>query len=221
MHILHLETRHDLNLKNGTTCDWEKFFSTFTSLIKIKGWTHVHYVVSREISKKVKKIHFHIYWKLVQNVSLNSSKTISYDSLHRFLKRRLKKSIEFASDEYHIGKIRNLPKTLRYITKDLDIKKSTLPDSVLQEVLEQTRRINQEKGCKMKHLLYEEALTFVENWENGISKKDIYKMIDSFHVERDYLPPSFSLRTQYARYIILKYPFINDTIQNETYKLWI
>ena len=221
MQILHLESRNDKNLKNGTTCDWQKFFSVFKKLINKKNYDIQHYTIVEEISKKVKKVHYHYYWKLVSKISLNSQKDISYESLHRFLKRNLVKTVGFTSSEYHIGKVKNVSKYLVYILKDFDVKKNTVPDSDFQSYLKETKRVNQEKNKKMKHLLFDESLTYVENWSNGISKHEIYKMIDLFHVERDYLPPSFSLRTQYARYIILKYPFINDIIQNEVYKLWI
>jgi len=164
MQILHLESRSDKILKNGTTCDWQKFFDVFKKLVNKKHYIIQHYSIAEEISKKVKKVHYHYYWKLVSKISLNSHKMISYDSLHRFLKRNLVKSIGFTSSEYHIGKIRKLSNYLVYILKDLDVKKSTLPASEFQIHLKETKRVNQEKNKKMKHLLFDESLTYVENW---------------------------------------------------------
>lgn len=218
MRLFHIEARFDKTDKSPT---YQEFVTSFENIIKEKGFSLVHYMVSLETALISKKKHYHMYFKIVQNVLLNSSKIICYESLHRLLKRRTKKTYGFASHQYHYGKIRNLSKYCVYMLKDLDLKKSTLPDSVLQEYIKETERVNQEKKRKMKHLLFEEALTYVENWTNGFSKMDIYIFIDEFHVDRDYLPPSFSLRTQYARYIVLKYPFVNDVIKNETYKLWI
>ncbi len=175
------------------------------------------YIISKEISKEVKKVHYHAQ---VNVVSYNQPKSV------RKTIRGLVKSMGLqGSKELYVKKTKDLKAHLVYLTKDLDIVIDQWKNKeILEEALKETERINAEKGTKMKHQL----LSHIQQLEPGdtssgiLSIEQIAMEIIGYHVKRDYLPPSRTLLTQYTVYIITKLyegkPFYNTMIM-EVYKL--
>lgn len=174
------------------------------------------YIVSKEIAKISKKVHYHAQ---VNVLSYNLPKSV------RKTIRELVKSMGLEGSELYVKKTKDLKKHLIYLTKDLDIVVDQWKNKeILEEAIKDTSRINAEKCMKMKHQL----LSHIEQLEPGdtssgiLSIEQIAMEIIGYHVQRDYLPPSRTLLTQYTVYIITKLyegkPFYNTMIM-EVYKL--
>jgi len=174
------------------------------------------YVISKEISKDVKKVHYHAQ---VNVQSYNKPKSV------RKTIRGLVKSMGLKGSELYVKQTKDLNAHLTYLTKDLDIVIDQWKNKeILEEAIKETERINAEKKLKMKHQL----LSHIQQLEPGdtssgiLSIEQIAMEIIGYHVKRDYLPPSRTLLTQYTVYIITKLyegkPFYNTMIM-EVYKL--
>lgn len=96
---------------------------------------------------------------------------------------------------------------LVYCLKGKDIIKHCLSPDELKKIEEENDRIDLEKEQPMKIQLYN--LWVANHNRFFFSKYEAYTFIDNYHVDRDYLPPTFSLKTQYAIFILIK--------QNKTY----
>ena len=103
--------------------------------------------------------------------------------------------------------IETLDKYLKYVTKDQNIVHCKgISEQKVIELLKDAERIRQEKKNKMKVNLLEAARKWPINSDlkPEIELRKLYYHIIMYHSERDYLPPTKSLLTQYAAYIVSK-----------------
>lgn len=169
-------------------------------------------IVTKEIGKgKKKKVHYH--------AQLGVESEIKIKSLCEKLRTKLKNKIGCFDTEFMVEQNKKDKNAhISYIFKDGDVVLNTWAD---QEEYEATKkesdRINVEKGMKMKH----QMLAMITQMKNkhlfgnnpGVCVDLIYISIIEYHVDRDYLPPSRTLLTQYAAYCVVKlfkdYPSYN------------
>lgn len=119
---------------------------------------------------------------------------------------------------------------LVYIVKNNDILFiENIEQSELDNALNETDRINDEKTIPMKHQLVNHWIKYNEN-ELVIpdNKLALYMFIGEYHTERDYLPPTFSLCNQYALYIVMDIyrklksskPYVSQNDKNDYYVIY-
>lgn len=147
-----------------------------------------------------KHCHSHIQYKETYDPTTNASKV----KRTTFFKKMKEKG--FIPDKPEASYHELLKKTelenIAYIIKDNDI---IYQDGIEPELLEEAQnyslRVETEKKTPMKHQLQ-------KLWadKNGIplNKQQLYLFIDTYHIERDYLPPNMSQKLQYAIYILHK-----------------
>jgi hypothetical protein len=147
------------------------------------------YVVSEEVSKKSKKVHYHA---VVQVESHNKTKTET---------RKIRDNIALinpANSCYYAESVKHLEKTLCYTVKDLNVKINKWKDvSQFDDCVVETQRINDEKTQPMKQQLVKHI------FEKGINDwQQIMVEIDNYHITREYLPPSPTLSYQYTLFVM-------------------
>lgn len=152
------------------------------------------YIISQEVSKISKKVHYHMYMCTETN--------LTYKSYTNRLRQSIKDKFECKPFQYCLQKCKDVQKYLLYMCKDLAIEKTYgFEDAEIQQILKDTKRINREKTQQMKHQL-------VEHIFNTDDVHDDYRMIMksivTYHVDRDYLPPSPTLLLQYTLYVMVK-----------------
>lgn len=105
--------------------------------------------------------------------------------------------------QYHEKLKKDRFTNLVYCFKGRKYLKHNLTDEEVKKIEEENERIDNEKDIPMKMQLYD---LWVANNPNRFfrNKYEAYSFIDMYHVERDYLPPTFSLKTQYAIFIVMK-----------------
>ncbi len=188
----------------------------FSSLLEDSDLEIVEYIVTEEISKQCKKIHFHA------QININS-----HNQIKSVLKRvrSLCKSMGLIGSQLYVKRSKDILKHLTYITKDQNIIIDHWKNrELLTKAQDTTSRINEEKSKKMKHLLLEYAQSLEPpSALTGVLTVDFLAVeVINYHVDRDYLPPTRTLLTQYVGYILSKMysgrSFYKDMII-ELYKL--
>ncbi len=163
-------------------------------------------LVTEEIAAKSKKVHFHA------QVCMESHKKT--ETLAKNLRENLKKKLQVQGHELYVKKTKNLEDSLVYILKDGKIILNTYKDQdMIKECQEQTMRINKEKKKSMKHQLLE---YFKDIDPCQLTLKYTMHQIIEYHTERDYLPPSRTLLTQYTAYVLAHtVKRVSDTTYND------
>ncbi len=170
----------------------------FCDLLENSELDLVEYLISQETAVKSKKIHYHAQ---ININSYNKPKSV------RKTVRELIKLMGCKGSQMYVKGTKDILKHLTYLTKDLDIKVDKWKNrEILDKALACTSRINEEKGIKMKHQLLEYAKLLGGSDDNSgfLTVETLALEIIKYHVERDYLPPSRTLLTQYCGYIITK-----------------
>ncbi len=153
------------------------------------------YIISKEISKISKKVHYHMY--------ICNETNLTHKSYTNRLRQTLKDTFECKPYQYCLQKCKDVKKYLLYMCKDLAIEKTDgYEDEEIKAILKTTKRINQEKSTKMKHQLVEDIFNNLDTLEHDY--RLIMKHIVKYHVSRDYLPPSPTLLLQYTLYCMVK-----------------
>lgn len=117
--------------------------------------------------------------------------------------------------QYHEKLKKDRFSNLVYCFKGRKYLKHNLTEEELKKIEEENERIDTEKDIPMKLQLYN--LWVANNNRFFHSKYEAFSFIDMYHVERDYLPPTFSLKTQYAIFIVMKqYKIITQTSYTPT-----
>ncbi len=170
----------------------------FSSLLEDSDLEIVEYIVTEEISKQCKKIHFHA------QININS-----HNQIKSVLKRvrSLCKSMGLNGSQLYVKRSKDILKHLTYITKDQNIIIDHWKNrELLTKAQDTTSRINEEKSKKMKHLLLEYAQSLEPpSALTGVLTVDFLAVeVINYHVDRDYLPPTRTLLTQYVGYILSK-----------------
>lgn len=163
--------------------------NTLSELKKYLDTVSESYVVSEEVSKKAKKVHYH---GVVQVESHNKTKTET---------RKIRDKIALinpANSAYYTEAVKHLEKTLCYTVKDLNVKINKWKDvSQYDDCVAETHRINDEKSQPMKQQLVKHI------FEKGINDwQQIMVEIDNYHITREYLPPSPTLSYQYTLFVM-------------------
>ncbi len=172
--------------------------SIFSSLLENSDLDITEYIIAEETAKISKKIYYHVQLNINSH---NAPKSV------RKRVRMLCKSMGLTGPQMYVKGTKDILKHLTYITKDLKI---IIDNWKNRELLEQaqasTSRINEEKTKKMKHQLLEYALSLEPpSALTGVLSVDFLAVaVINYHVERDYLPPTRTLLTQYVGYIIAK-----------------
>ncbi len=172
--------------------------SIFSSLLENSDLDTVEYIIVEETAKISKKIHYH--------VQLNINSHIAPKSVRKRV-RLLCKSMGLTGSELYVKGTKDILKHLTYLTKDCNIIIDNWKNrELLNEAKAWSSRINVEKGKKMKHQLLEYAQSLEPpSALTGVLTVDFLAVsVINYHVERDYLPPTRTLLTQYVGYIIAK-----------------
>lgn len=155
-------------------------------------------IISEEIASKSKKIHYHC--------QLEIESELKCDSYMTNLRRGLKKDLGLIGPEFYVKRnIKKVEAHVTYMVKDLKIIHDDWVDrEFIENCKKETVRINQEKDTKMKHQLLK-YIGGLYDWDTNtiaIDVNDVMIEIIEYHVQRDYLPPSRTLLTQYATYCV-------------------
>lgn len=125
---------------------------------------------------------------------------------------------------------------LIYILKNGDILgQQNMNADEVEEALNTTARINDEKKIPMKEQLLNEwnKQNSQRSYMGGIyvsfpqTKYELIMFIDAYHIERDYLPPTNTLKNQYAIYLLTKInnnkkqtKYYNETDKSNFYAIY-
>lgn len=152
-----------------------------------------------ERSDDVKKLHHHAILHVNSYIKFKSE----IDGFRRIV-NRLYPDLKKDTSKYYIKRCADETKYAVYSSKNLNIiMKHGYTTQEIQDILTMTKKINKEKKTKMKSQLLEHF----KEYEFGLMTNlfgDIQYEILNYHTERDYLPPSRTLLTQYTAYIIMK-----------------
>lgn len=158
--------------------------------------------------------HFHGHIKYEQDYD----PTLSKNKVKRseFFKKMKKLDLVIDKPEASYHEVcRDEFKNLSYIVKECHILKCVgIDEDMLEEAKTRSFVVEEEKNTKMKDQLLNSW-----KWRNRlfVDKMEAFMFIDSYHVERDYLPPNFTNKIQYSLYIIYKLQRLCST--DEFYKL--
>lgn len=166
------------------------------------------YLISRETAAKTKKIHYHAQVKLESHLKIETVK--------KNFRIDMRTKLGLVKHQFYCSEVKDIKDHTTYIMKELEVSINNWDDQeFIEDCLKETVRINIEKKLKMKHqlLIYAEANIFTEekvidilvnNNAAAVNINDLYIEIINYHIDRDYLPPSRTLLTQYAAFIICK-----------------
>lgn len=157
------------------------------------------YIFAYEEKGDNKHFHGHIQYESDFDPTLPKNKV----KRSEFFKKM--KKLDFVPDKteasYHEA-CRDEFKNLSYIVKECYVlKQYGIDESLLEEAKNNSARIELEKKTSMK-----EQLLVDWKWRNRlfVDKLEAFMFIDEYHINRDYLPPNFTNKIQYALYIIYK-----------------
>lgn len=157
---------------------------------------HIMYVEGYDPTEAKNKVRRSAFFKKMKKNSLVPDKTES--NYHEVCKDELK--------------------NLAYCMKDCDIiKEYGIPEELKIEAEEYKDRIQTEIKTPMKEQLLNEWLKKDRCFVNRL---EAFVFIDTYHIERDYLPPNMTNKIQYALYIIYKWHKIYKcALTEESFKL--
>lgn len=167
----------------------------FTEFI-CEGGTKV--IITKEKAVITKKLHYHAYLELETN---NIYKT-EYNRI-TLLIPQLFKNIQ--PHQFCTQEVRTLEGYLKYITKGENVVYTKgVSEEFMKNVLKETQRINREKKMKMKDQLLLASQGWYPANVTPQDLDDLFIHILEYHIDRNYLPPTRSLLTQYAAFIVTK-----------------
>lgn len=167
----------------------------FTEFI-CEGGTKV--IITKEKAEITKKLHYHAYLELETN---NIYKT-EYNRI-TLLIPQLFKNIQ--PHQFCTQEVRTLEGYLKYITKGENVVYTKgVSEEFMKNVLKETQRINREKKMKMKDQLLLASQGWYPANVTPQDLDDLFIHILEYHIDRNYLPPTRSLLTQYAAFIVTK-----------------
>lgn len=111
-------------------------------------------VITREESKKTKKLHYHVYCKTKWLIKL--------DSQIKKIRRELQ-GYGLVKSDYYIKKVKDYEKYMIYILKDGDVIISTINEDQLTSFKSQTMAINSDKKLPLYKKLYNRWLDYDGN----------------------------------------------------------
>lgn len=111
-------------------------------------------VITKEIAKKTKKVHFHIY--------LTTNWLIKIDSQIKKIRRELQ-GYSLAKSDYYIKKCKDYDKYMIYILKDGDVIYSSINEDQLTSFKNQTMEINEDKKLPLYKKLYNRWIEYEGN----------------------------------------------------------
>lgn len=151
------------------------------------------YIISFEIAKISKKLHYHAY------VCIETHK--SYKNYTNQLRKHIVSKLKCMKHQYYLKKCKDIDGHMTYMLKDLKVEGSSgFEEAELQAYLKETKRINDEKKKKMKQQLVDEIF----KKKDLTDYREIMKTIIRYHVDREYLPPSPTLLLQYTIFVMVK-----------------
>lgn len=165
------------------------------------------YIFGYEEKDENKHFHGHIQYDPTFDPTLPKNKVKRSEFF-----RKMKK-LEFVPDKteasYH-EVCRDEFKNLSYVIKECHVLKSYgIDEDILEEAKNYSARVENEKNMPMK-----EQLLQAWSWRKRLflDKMEAFMFIDEYHVSRDYLPPNFTNKIQYALYIVYKSTHTSDII---------
>lgn len=119
-----------------------------------------------------------------------------------FKKMKKEEAVPDKSEASYHEEARDVLKNLAYCIKECKILfQCDIDEDFLEQAKNYSEKVEKEKKICMKQLL-------LDAWKPRnrlfLDKLEAFMFIDSFHVERDYLPPNFTNKIQYALYIVYK-----------------
>lgn len=116
-------------------------------------------LITKEVSKKSKKLHHHAHFEYNWSIKIESAKTK--------IRRKLK---DIGFQNYYVKKVKDYEKHLIYILKDGNIVYTNIPEKTLNSFLNRTVAINKDKKLPVYKKLY-------NRWIDYDGKLDIYSFI--------------------------------------------
>lgn len=161
-----------------------------------EGGTKV--IITKERATITKKLHYHAYLELETN---NIYKT-EYNRITKLIPELFKGILPH---QFCTQQVKSFENYVKYITKDENVVYTKgVSEEFMKNVLKDTQRINREKKMKMK----DQLLLAAQGWyPANITPQDLddlFIQILEYHIDRNYLPPTRSLLTQYAAFIVTK-----------------
>lgn len=111
-------------------------------------------VITREISKKSKKLHFHVY--------CTTKWLIKLDSQVKKIRREFQ-GYSLESSQFYVKKVKDYEKYMLYILKDNDIIYSNIDCDQLNTFKKQTMAINEDKKLPLYKKLYNRWVNYEGN----------------------------------------------------------
>lgn len=167
------------------------------------------YIFGYEVVDENKHFHGHLQY------SPDFDPTLSKNKVKRsefFKKMKKHGSVPDKTEASYHEEARDILKNLAYCIKECNILlQAGMDEELLEQAKNYSERVEKEKKTPMKQLL-------LDSWKRRnrlfLDKFEAFMFIDSYHVERDYLPPNFTNKIQYALYIVYKLRHLkNDDIQ--------
>ena len=162
-------------------------------------------IITKEISKKVKKEHFHVYLTTKWKTKIESQKTA--------IRRKLRNYI--VPEQYCVQTVKDYNKYMIYILKENDVIYSNIDKEVVKDFKNQSMEINKDKKLPVYKKLF-------NRWEKYDGNLSLYAWIaNTLIIEFD----TFCRRQQiqdYAAYIRIRQSNGKDTeiVLNEEYGLY-
>lgn len=168
------------------------------------------YIICEEISKSVKKLHYHVYIQYESTLDIKSNQI----AIRRHFGKVHPGGGQLNSDQYCVQLIqKTVQHLLVYITKDLNIKnRINISDAYLEQVLQETQEVENDKKRAVKDKLLTRYIK-MEYPTNHTRYQVIHFILDQYR-EWEALPPTKSLMDQYVVYILLQTSnYTTDEIQ--------
>lgn len=155
-----------------------------------------NYIITEEISKISKKIHYHC------QAYIHSDNTLP--SILRRCRRKIKDihpSISSKKGHYYVARIKSELDSLTYILKDgKTLYSSHMPKEILQQAQEKTETINKEKNQDLKTKI----TNYIKENYDLPTIQTIQLAVILYHNEKEMLPPHHSIMKRYSAHISYK-----------------
>lgn len=174
------------------------------------------YVFGYEEKEDNKHFHGHISYEEGYDPTLPKNK-VKRSEL--FKKLKLKGLIPDKTESNYHEACKDEKANLAYVMKECNIIGIifNIDEELIEEAKQKIERIETEKKMSMKEQLLN---AWLPKKRLFTSRLEAFVFIDTYHVERDYLPPNMTNKIQYALYIIYKVHTMEKyNFTQESYKL--
>lgn len=165
----------------------------------LKSFSVSSYIFGYEEVEANRHFHGHIQYESGYDPTLSKNKVKRSDF---FKKMKKQGAVPDKTEASYHEVVRDEFKNLSYVIKECQILCSlNIDEELLEQAKNYSEQVEKEKKQPMK-----EQLLDAWKWRNRlfVDKLEAFMFIDTYHVDRDYLPPNFTNKIQYALYISYK-----------------